>query len=49
MMLKLENVEASYGSVRALFGLSLEVNAGEIVCLIGVNGAGKTTTLRVVT
>jgi branched-chain amino acid transport system ATP-binding protein len=49
MMLKLENVEASYGSIRALFGLSLEVNAGEIVCLIGVNGAGKTTTLRVVT
>jgi branched-chain amino acid transport system ATP-binding protein len=48
-MLKLQNVEAAYGSVQALFGLSLEVQAGEIVCLIGVNGAGKTTTLRVIT
>jgi branched-chain amino acid transport system ATP-binding protein len=48
-MLKLQNVEASYGSVQALFGLSLDVQAGEIVCLIGVNGAGKTTTLRVIT
>jgi branched-chain amino acid transport system ATP-binding protein len=48
-MLKLQNVEAGYGSVQALFGLSLDVQAGEIVCLIGVNGAGKTTTLRVIT
>ena len=48
-MLKLQNVEAGYDSVRALFGLSLDVQAGEIVCLIGVNGAGKTTTLRVIT
>jgi len=42
-------VEAAYGSVRALFGLSLEVREQEIVCMIGANGAGKTTTLRVVT
>ena len=48
-MLKLINVEAAYESIRALFGLSLEVRSGEIVCLIGVNGAGKTTTLRVIT
>jgi branched-chain amino acid transport system ATP-binding protein len=48
-MLRLENVTAAYGSVQALFGLTLEVEAGEIVCLIGVNGAGKTTTLRVIT
>jgi branched-chain amino acid transport system ATP-binding protein len=48
-MLKLENVEAAYGSVRALFGLSLEVKEREVVCLIGANGAGKTTTLRVIT
>lgn len=48
-MLRLENVTAAYGSVQALFGLTLEVQAGEIVCLIGVNGAGKTTTLRVIT
>jgi len=48
-MLKVTGVEASYESVRALFGLSLEVKMGEIVCLIGVNGAGKTTTLRVIT
>jgi branched-chain amino acid transport system ATP-binding protein len=48
-MLKLQNVEAGYGGVQALFGLSLDVQAGDIVCLIGVNGAGKTTTLRVIT
>jgi branched-chain amino acid transport system ATP-binding protein len=42
-------VEAAYGSVRALFGLSLEIREREVVCMIGANGAGKTTTLRVVT
>jgi branched-chain amino acid transport system ATP-binding protein len=42
-------VEAAYGSVRALFGLSLDIREREVVCLIGANGAGKTTTLRVVT
>jgi branched-chain amino acid transport system ATP-binding protein len=49
MMLRLDNVHASYGAVKALNGLSLEVDRGEIVCLVGVNGAGKTTTLRTVT
>ncbi len=48
-MLKLQKVEAAYDSVQALFGLTLDVQAGEVVCLIGVNGAGKTTTLRVIT
>jgi len=48
-MLRLQSVEAAYGSVRALFGLSLEIREREVVCMIGANGAGKTTTLRVVT
>jgi branched-chain amino acid transport system ATP-binding protein len=48
-VLKLKNINAGYGSIQALFGLSLEVRQGEVVCLIGANGAGKTTTLRVIT
>jgi branched-chain amino acid transport system ATP-binding protein len=44
-MLKLINVEACYGNIRALKGISLNVEEGEIVSLIGANGAGKTTTL----
>jgi len=47
-MLRLENVSAGYGSFQALFGISLEVKAGETVAVIGPNGAGKTTLLRVV-
>ena len=46
MMLALENVDTFYGETQALFGLSLEVAAGEVVALLGPNGAGKTTTLR---
>ena len=44
-MLKIKNLEAAYGQVRVLKRISLHVNQGEIVCLIGANGAGKTTLL----
>jgi branched-chain amino acid transport system ATP-binding protein len=47
-LLELHDVEATYGRIRALRGVSLEVDAGEIVTLIGANGAGKTTTLRAI-
>ena len=45
-ILELENVHTYYGSIQALKGISLTVNQGEIVTLIGANGAGKSTTLR---
>jgi branched-chain amino acid transport system ATP-binding protein len=45
-MLELKNVHAAYGKIRALQGVSLRVDAGEIVCLIGANGAGKTSLLN---
>src|SRR4051812_9670607 len=47
-MLSLENVSAAYGGFQALFGVSLEVRAGESVAVIGPNGAGKTTLLRLI-
>ena len=47
-MLKLENVNSHYGAIQALHGVSVEVNQGEIVTLIGANGAGKTTLLMTV-
>jgi branched-chain amino acid transport system ATP-binding protein len=47
-MLKIENLEVAYGNIRAIKGISLEVNQGEIVTLIGSNGAGKSTTLRAI-
>jgi branched-chain amino acid transport system ATP-binding protein len=47
-MLSLAAVSAGYGSFRALFDVSLEVNAGEAVGVIGPNGAGKTTMMRVI-
>lgn len=45
-MLAVENLHVSYGSIKALHGVSLKVPAGSIVTLIGANGAGKSTTLR---
>ncbi|MEK6245143.1 MAG: ABC transporter ATP-binding protein [Pseudomonadota bacterium] len=47
-MLELTDVSAGYGSFQALFGVSLEVRAGESVAVIGPNGAGKTTLLRAI-
>jgi len=47
-MLKLENVQAGYGSILALKNVSLEINQGEIITLIGANGAGKSTTLMTI-
>ena len=47
-LLQLTEVEAAYGDFQALFNITLTVNRGEIVTLIGANGAGKTTTLRVI-
>ncbi|HKB23530.1 MAG TPA: ABC transporter ATP-binding protein [Methylomirabilota bacterium] len=47
-LLRLEGIEAGYGDMTAVRGVSLEVRAGEIVALIGSNGAGKTTTLRAI-
>ena len=46
--LSIENIDAAYGAVRVLEGVSLRVAQGELVALIGSNGAGKTTTLRTI-
>jgi branched-chain amino acid transport system ATP-binding protein len=48
-MLALQDVHAYYGNIHALKGLSLQVEKGEIVTLIGANGAGKSTTIRTIT
>jgi len=45
-LLRVEDISTYYGSIQALKGISIEVNQGEIVTLIGANGAGKSTTLR---
>ena len=47
-LLELENVRARYGPVQALHGVSLAVDEGQIVAVLGANGAGKTTTLRAI-
>lgn len=48
-MLEVKDLHVNYGAVHALNGISLHVDDGEIVSLIGANGAGKTTTLRTIT
>src|SRR6202521_2630918 len=48
-LLELEDVRAGYGPTSVLHGISLEVQDGEVVSLLGANGAGKTTTLRAIT
>jgi branched-chain amino acid transport system ATP-binding protein len=48
VLLAVEDVHVSYGNVRALLGISIEVREGEIVTLIGANGAGKSTLLRAI-
>jgi len=47
-MLTLRSLQTSYGPIKALRGIDIEVSSGEIVCLLGSNGAGKTTTLMTV-
>jgi len=47
-MLTIENLRVSYGNIRALHGINLTINEGEIVTIIGANGAGKSTTLRAI-
>ena len=48
MLLEVRGLEVSYGGIRAVKGIDLEVHEGELVCLIGANGAGKSTTLRAI-
>ncbi len=48
MMLSIDNLSVNYGAIRALSGISLSIEQGQIVTLIGANGAGKTTTLRTI-
>jgi branched-chain amino acid transport system ATP-binding protein len=48
MLLSVKNIDVSYGAVQALHGVSIEVEEGEILTLIGCNGAGKSTTLRAI-
>jgi branched-chain amino acid transport system ATP-binding protein len=47
-MLELKDIHTYYGNIRAVHGISIEVNASEKVCMIGANGAGKSTTLMTV-
>ncbi|MEW6006937.1 MAG: ABC transporter ATP-binding protein [bacterium] len=48
-MIKLENLSKTFGNVRAVDNISLEIKRGEFFCLLGPNGAGKTTTLKLIT
>lgn len=48
-ILKVSNLKVAYGGIKAVKGIDLEVNKGELITLIGANGAGKTTTLKAIT
>lgn len=48
-LLELRDLQVAYGGIKAVQGINLHVNEGELVCLIGANGAGKSTTLRAIT
>ena len=48
-LLSIDRLQVAYGGIRAVKGIDLAVEPGELVCLIGANGAGKTTTLRAIT
>ena len=48
MLLSIKNLRVSYDNIKALHGVSFQVDEGEIVCIIGANGAGKSTTLRAI-
>jgi branched-chain amino acid transport system ATP-binding protein len=48
MQLTVENLQVSYGKIKALHGLNFNIEQGEIACIIGANGAGKSTTLRAI-
>ncbi|HTP61014.1 MAG TPA: ABC transporter ATP-binding protein [Burkholderiales bacterium] len=48
MLLEIKGLEVGYGGIRAVKGVDLQVDEGELVCLIGANGAGKSTTLRAI-
>ncbi len=47
-MLKIEDLKVAYGKIQALWGVSIEITAGEIIALVGANGAGKTTLLKTI-
>ena len=48
-MLEIRDLQVYYGMIQAIKGISLDVNQGEVIALIGANGAGKTTTLHTIT